>query len=182
MENFNLKDLVLSDSYAAPATATPQTGEIELGYPGKLDFCRVHPDKEYLAQLLILDDPRGKQTYITSPRLADELEGDAVPAVVALCANQHGEQFLWVAKLPWYDGEPFATTRLEAMDRARTEWVRLRRSITRKGYDIISAAKPFPEPVWSDETFENLIRQAFKNNVIGSLDHPIVKKLRGEEA
>lgn len=182
MENFNLKDLVLSDSYAAPATATPKTAEIGLGYPGKLDFFRVRQDGEYQAQFLILEDTREKQTYLVTPALAGELEGDAAPAIVALCANQHGEQFLFVAKLPWYDGEPFATSRLEAMDRARTEWVRLRRSVSQKGYDIITAAKPFPEPAWSDETFEDLIRQAFKNNVIGSLDHPIVKKLRGEEA
>lgn len=182
MGNFNFKDLILSDSYRTTAASTDDIGKIQVRSPGKMDFFRVHPSDEYSAQFLILENPREKKTYLVSAALEDALQGDAFRAMVALCANQHGEKFLFVAKLPSYGGESYATTRLEAMDLARTEWVRLRNTPMQKGYEIVKATSSFPEPNWPAETFECLLGQAFENRVVNSSDHPMVKKLLGEMA
>jgi hypothetical protein len=37
-----------------------------------------------------------------------------------------------------------------------------------------------PEPNWPELPFKELLRVAFKDKYINSLDHPILRKLRGE--
>jgi hypothetical protein len=37
-----------------------------------------------------------------------------------------------------------------------------------------------PEPVWPDVPFSGLVHIAFKGRVIDTLDHPVVRRLRGE--
>lgn len=174
---FNMGDLTITAPAVSPAIS--QKGSIPIGYPGKLDFFCVYPGSGYYADVLILEDQRAKETYLVSPKLRAELEGDASPAAITLTANQHGELFLWLVKHPSFDGELFSTNRLEAMARARMEWVRLKRR-QEKGYEIITASVNFPEPEWPTETFEEILRQTFAGKFISSLDHPIVRRLRGE--
>jgi hypothetical protein len=37
-----------------------------------------------------------------------------------------------------------------------------------------------PDPVWPELTFNAIYRIAFKDRIIRTLDHPVVKRLRGE--
>jgi hypothetical protein len=36
------------------------------------------------------------------------------------------------------------------------------------------------EPVWPEEPFNELLRIAFRDRIISSPDHPVVKRLRGQ--
>ena len=36
-----------------------------------------------------------------------------------------------------------------------------------------------PDPIWPELSFDAIYRIAFKDRVIRSLDHPVVKRLRG---
>jgi hypothetical protein len=47
-------------------------------------------------------------------------------------------------------------------------------------YDVFEATGPFPEPQWPGIGFEELLRIAFKGRYIDSLDHPVLRRLRGE--
>jgi hypothetical protein len=46
-------------------------------------------------------------------------------------------------------------------------------------YEMFAAESTIQEPMWPDLPFQELLRIAFKDRYIGSLDHPIIKRLRG---
>ena len=48
------------------------------------------------------------------------------------------------------------------------------------GYELQPAAYPLPDPVWPDLSVGEVLRIAFQRFLIDTLDHPLLKKLRGE--
>jgi hypothetical protein len=47
-------------------------------------------------------------------------------------------------------------------------------------YEITEATAKMPDPEWPEYSFHDLLRIGFRDRVIGSLDHPVLKRLRGE--
>jgi hypothetical protein len=48
-------------------------------------------------------------------------------------------------------------------------------------YEISEATGSIAEPQWPEHTFQDLLRVAFpRDRFVGSLDHPVLKRLRGE--
>jgi hypothetical protein len=49
------------------------------------------------------------------------------------------------------------------------------------GYDVVAPVTQWPEPEWREESFGSLIHKAFKGRFVDSMDHGIIKTLRGED-
>jgi hypothetical protein len=47
-------------------------------------------------------------------------------------------------------------------------------------YDLFEASGDLAEPVWPEMTFRDLLELAFRDRRIDSINHPILKSLRGE--
>jgi hypothetical protein len=47
-------------------------------------------------------------------------------------------------------------------------------------YDVYETRVNWPAPQWPTESLSDLLRVAFKSRFIESLDHPVLKRLRGE--
>lgn len=178
---FNLAQYAVPTDDFTPESA-PSDGPLPVRNPGKMEFVRVMPDPAYHACVCILADTRSDTIYVVDPELRADLEGDVGTAEITVATNQDGEFFVWLAKLPPYENEPFGVTRMAALNQAKTTWTRLRVRADRKGYDAIPAAKSFPEPEWPAASFDELFQASFADRIIDSLDHPVVKRLRGESA
>lgn len=46
-------------------------------------------------------------------------------------------------------------------------------------YDVFEATAKLPQPEWPVESFEQLFRLAFRDRVIDSIDHPVIRQLKG---
>jgi hypothetical protein len=59
-------------------------------------------------------------------------------------------------------------------------WIRMSSNISLGAYEISVAEAPIPEPVWPDLPFREILKIAFgAGRLINSLDHPVMKRLRG---
>jgi hypothetical protein len=67
----------------------------------------------------------------------------------------------------------------EAAEMAVEKWVRMQSKLSLGAYEITVAAGEMAEPVWPDLSFQELVRIAYRDRMITSLDHPVVKRLRG---
>jgi hypothetical protein len=47
-------------------------------------------------------------------------------------------------------------------------------------YEIFEAMGKLPEPEWPDLTFEQILEIAFRDRFISDLNHPVLRRLRGE--
>ena len=62
---------------------------------------------------------------------------------------------------------------------AMEHWVRVVPNMGLGGYELYVATTGLPEPEWPDLKFSELLRIAFHDRFIQSLDHPVVQSLRG---
>ena len=96
--------------------------------------------------------------------------------------NRQGNVFLWSVRLPGPDGkiDSWSKSAMEAANMAMNGWVRMASNIPLGAYDVWETTAPLPEPKWPDVPFKELLRIAFKDHYIDTLDHPVLKRLRGE--
>ena len=100
------------------------------------------------------------------------------------CIDKRGNVFLWPAKLPTADGS--ATARswylsgLRAAEEAKKVWVKIVGNKSLGAYDIIVARGDLGEPQWPDHAFGDLIKLAFHDKLIDSLQHAVIREINGE--
>ncbi|MGB5832080.1 MAG: hypothetical protein WBG92_08825 [Thiohalocapsa sp.] len=47
-------------------------------------------------------------------------------------------------------------------------------------YEVFEASGDLPDPTWPELTFTEILKVAFKGRYITEIDHPVVRRLRGE--
>jgi hypothetical protein len=149
--------------------------------PSKDRFFRTHesPDRVYPAWTL---EETGKgETYIVSEEVASVL-GTLVRAVELYVAiDRQNNLFLIPVPLPGGKGvrNSWHESRLQAVIRARSVWLRICSNDASKGYDIYEATASLPEPNWPDITLDELLEIAFRGRILATVDHPVVQEKLG---
>jgi hypothetical protein len=150
--------------------------------PSKEWFIRTNPKQRLETYVLELKEDR--ETYLVAPALWPELASESTfgPRALYVAMNRQNVLFIWPIRLPGPDGKIDAWNRsaLEAAARAETQWVRVASNTTLGAYEVSIATADGPEPKWPELSLEDILRIAFKGYLIESLDHPTLKRLRGE--
>jgi hypothetical protein len=96
-----------------------------------------------------------------------------------LAIDRQGVPFLWPIRLPDSDGRDLDWYRSarEAAAEAMKRWVRVTANMKAGAYDIFVAESVTAEPNWPDFTLQELIKIAFKDRLITSLDHRVLQRL-----
>ena len=124
--------------------------------------------------------------YLVAPGVRSALTGESTFGVRLLvtCITRRGQLFLWPLKLPRTDGagggDSWNRSALEAASRGQKRWVRVSANMSLQRYDIVEAPGDLEEPEWPDMTFQEILEIAFRDRLIDSLDHPVLRRLRGE--
>jgi len=63
---------------------------------------------------------------------------------------------------------------------AKDRWVRVSPNMSLGGYEVFQASDNLSEPEWPEVEFSKLLETAFQGKYIDSLEHDIVRKLRGK--
>lgn len=183
--------LRLPVDYAAATVGEEVKLAIPVRKPDKATWFRVCADSAYKLTALALesgDNGTDREIFIVDPGLAPALAADpAVGSMVAprrfvLCQTRQGVNMLWPLKLP-RDGDrpnPWTATALAAAELAESRWIRLVANMDAGVYDAIVAKGDLGEPRWPDLSMGEVLKLAFKNRYIGSIDHPVLRDLRGE--
>jgi len=151
--------------------------------PNKSEWFQVRPGEAWRLQTAVLELERGieRSTYLVAPSLWAELSGEISPALLLTCINRANDLFLWRIKLPGPDGRSNTWTEsaLEIAQAAAGTWCRMKSDTTNGIYSHWVSTEPLSDPKWPDLTFNEIIKLAFRGRMIDSLDHPILRELRG---
>lgn len=152
--------------------------------PDKSWFVRVHPDPAYQLTTAVIELKEDRETYLVAGELRSALATESMmsPRTLFIAINRQGVVFVWPVRIAGDDGrvDEWSKTALEAANRAKTVWVRVASNMSLGAYDVFEATGDFPEPEFPDVPLRELLKIAFKDRLIDSLDHPILRKLRGE--
>jgi hypothetical protein len=151
----------------------------------KSTYIRVRPEPEYtMATVLMEVAGDDNSCYLIGETIQEAMEYEpaCAPWQLYTALNRQGTLYLWRVRLPGRDGRDNSwwTSAHEAAALAGKGWVRIVSNQNLKAYEVWPAKVDLGEPKWPDNSFHELLKIAFKNTLINSLDHPVLRRLRGE--
>lgn len=184
LDPFDPERLKLSQDFASSVGVKKELLTIPVRKPSKEWFVQTHPDSAYRIQTAVIELKEDRETYIVDPQLWPELSAESTfgPRLFVTTINRQGVLFLWEMRLPGSDGklDEWSRSAIEAATLASDRWVRVASNMSLGAYEVFTAPAGLSEPVWPDKSFRDLLSIAFRDHRIDSLDHPVLKKLRGE--
>jgi len=178
----DLGALRLSQDFGATLGVKKALLTVPVRKPSKEWFVRSNPALRIETCVLELKEDR--ETYLVAPALWPELAAESTfgPRALYAAMNSQGVLFVWPIRLPGSDGkiDDWNRSALEAASMAETAWVRVASNMALGAYDVYTASADWPEPDWPALPLNEILRVAFKGRVIDTLNHPTLKRLRGE--
>lgn len=172
----------LPQSFGAVAGVKKVITTVPVRKPSNQIFVRVRPGEEWQLQALVLQLKEDGECYLVAPGLYGELAQEARAKQLYTYVTRDGNVAIWPINMPGDDGrlDSYSQSAHTGAEMAEKSWVRMVANRTVGAYDVMEAANLAEAPVWPDLTFQELLNLAFRDRLITSVDHPIVKKLRGE--
>lgn len=155
---------------------------VEVRKPKNGEYFRVHPDQSYRLELGIINVEEERSTYVVMKDLHDEVGTDLTPVLLVLAVNRSGTPFLWPVKKTKRGSRPslWNETARGAAEKAQEHWIRMDSDQAAGCYRVRKATGNLGDPVFPSETFNELLRLGFADRIISKLDHPVLRRLRGE--
>jgi hypothetical protein len=177
-ENFRIDQSFLQQPVAKKLLVT-----VPVRKPHKQDFIRAHPSMDYQLPAALVNLRNEGETYLVLPDFVSALgENEHFFATLHLCITRQKVPFLWPVKIPPPDGRKneWHNSAITAVGQAMEHWVRVVANMDAGAYDVLLATGNFTDPKWPELSLKEILKIAFKDKVVDSLDHPVIKKLRGE--
>jgi hypothetical protein len=176
----NLDQLRITDP-ALLGGDTEILGHLYVRRPKKDEFFRVNPDPAMTLTCLVWVDQEEGDVYFVGPEARDIMIDSAKLVTLVLCQSRQGVSFLWpvLADTRSGGGRGWAESARTAMVRGQSRWVKIRGDRSAGAYTIIEAAEQHGEPVWPSLSLNELLKLGFRDRLIISADHPIVRRLQG---
>ena len=179
---FDPTNLRLSQSFVETAGVKKLLTTIPVRKPSAQEFVRVHPSPDYRENFPIIELKDEREEYIVTASLVPELIGEFVIKTLYLAINRQGTLSFWPVRLPGPDGKDMNwwKSAREAAVLAMKDWVRIKANMNLGAYDIFQPDGVIPDPEWPQRGFWELIKIAFRDHLIDRIDHPVIKRLRGQ--
>jgi hypothetical protein len=175
--------------FALPATYADglagvkrHTSVVSVTKPKRTWWWIANPDYVLQAGLLTDETSTGKDVYLVAPDLASELGDDVAPTSLHGCITRQGVFFVNYARLPGADGrlDNWTAAMREAIVLAQRQPVRTASNRDLGAYDVFTAPQAITMPPWPQESWDALLAIAFRDRMIEDLEHPVLRRLRGE--
>jgi hypothetical protein len=179
---FDPSKLRLSQNFGESAGVKKLVTTIPVRKPNKQDFIRIHANPTYRLETAVLELKEERETYLVAPELWPELPSELIPKVLFTAINRQKVLFIWPVRLPGEDGrhDEWNASALEAAMMAQNNWIRISANMSLGAYEVYQATGDLPDPDWPEMEFSKILEIAFKGRFIDDLDHPALKRLRGE--
>lgn len=182
IDSFDPSHLRLSQNFAATVGVKKALVTVPVRKPSKQEFVRVHPDVTYRLETAVLELKEEGETYLVDPSLWSELPSELTPKVLFTTMNRQGVLTLWPVRMPGEDGrlDEWNASALEAANMARDRWVRVVSNMGLGAYEVYEATGNLPDPVWPELSFTEILKVAFRGRYITEIEHPVIRRLRGD--
>jgi hypothetical protein len=180
---FNLDGLRIPQNFTETVGVRKLLTTVPVRKPNPQDFCRVHAGEAFSANVRVIELKEDRELYLIAPALVGELAPETKVKTLYTAINRQGVLFLWPVSYPISDERELEWHRSlrEAAELAKTEWVRVQANKALGAYEMRVADSVMTDPTWPPEDFQQIIRIAFRGFMIDSLEHPVIRRLRGQQ-
>lgn len=174
----------ISQNYADHLQTRKTAVLVPVKKPDPQEWVYIHPDAGWRDSVGVLEDKANREIYVVEPELLPEISESLIPKLLVAYVSRSGSHALWPIRLPNEAGrqDTYNRSALEIVHRFAGQWIRVLHSESNRCYEVLemAATVEMPEPKWPGGGFAYLFGVAFKGNIIASLEHPLLKTLRGE--
>jgi hypothetical protein len=181
---YDLEQLRIDPSTMEGGSVKKLLTTVPVRKPNKQEFIRVHPGPQYRETQAFIELKEERETYAVDLRMVPQLTEECFFATLFTTMNRAGVLFLWPVKVPAADGKilEWHSSAAMAAQHAMQTWVRVKANTSLGAYEMFEATSDkIPEPAWPELPFAGIYRLAFKDKIIRSLDHPVVRRLTSGE-
>lgn len=177
---FDPRKLALGQNFVDLVGVKRETLRVPIQRPPDQAFFVAHPEPAFRIAVPVIVLKEEREHYIVDKTLLEDLRGEWLPKMLVACQTRQGGVYFWPIRLAGADGklDTWNTSALQIASRCAGRWIRVTANRELGAYDVIEPISPFPDPVWTASADE-LLKKAFHGRVIDSLQHPVVKHLRG---
>jgi hypothetical protein len=129
----------------------------------------------------MLDDAVNRRHYVVEPDIVPEITSDLIPKLLVPYATRQGSVGLWSIRLPDESGhiDTFNESALVIVEQYAGQWIRVLTNQETRSYEVLECTVEVPLPKFPEGGMRYLFNIAFRNRVIQTLEHPVLKELRG---
>jgi hypothetical protein len=180
--DFDLTKLRLRQDFDSAVRIKTAISTVTVRKPRGQEWFRVRPGEDWRFPTRVINLKDEQEIYLVHPDLIPAIIDEIQPVILFTTVNSLHEAFLWPVRLPKADGrtDKYMDGDLMAAKTAESKWTRRFWVQQTKSHKIL-AAEGNGEPIWPNLTFQRLIELAFKDRYITRLDHPVLKRLRGDQ-
>ena len=177
----DLKALRLPANYGATLGVKKLLTTVLVGRPKNSQFFRTHASDDMTFAAMLLEQQESRESYLVLPDVGQAISELVRPVQLHAAIDRQGNVFLIPVQLPGETGirNPWHESRAQAVELAKSKWLRISANMHIGGYDVFVAEGPLPEPDWPAHSMDDLVAVAFRGKIITSLDHPVVQALLG---
>jgi hypothetical protein len=179
----DLEQFRIDQDFASHIQTRKTAVSVSVRRPDRQHWVCIHPGRDWRASVAVLEDKTNQRTYIVVPEIVPEVTADLVPKLLVTYATRQGTTSLWPIRMPDEAGrlDTYNESALSIMEQYPGQWIRILPNQIDRCYDVLEMpAIELPAPKWPEGGFRQLFSLAFKNRVINSINHPVLKALRGE--
>jgi hypothetical protein len=182
VDPFDIENLRLDQSFVSTAGVKKLLTIVPVRKPHRQELVRVHPDEAYRVKAAVIELRDDREVYLVIGPVASQLPGETTPVILYTTVTRQGVVLIWPVRLPGDDGKinNWHLSAREAAERAMSDWLFVRADMALGAYTMHIATATIPEPVWPTESLKGLLKIAFRDRLIDTVDHPVLKRLRGE--
>lgn len=177
---FDLEQLRVNQDFLETTNVKKLLTTVPVRKPNAQDFVRVHPGQNYRQMVAVLELKEEREIYAVNLKLVPELQTECYVINLFTAINRQGVVFLWPVRVP-SDGRSndWHTSAATAAQQAMQGWIRMRSNMSLRAYEIFQAENKIPDPEWPSLSLQELVRIAFRDRIITTPDHPVIRRLRG---
>jgi hypothetical protein len=172
----------LSQDFASLAGTVEKTTTVPVRKPQRQEWVWVHDGVDWCLRTFVLESKADRETFLVDPELWPALRDELTEKVIHAAITRSGEVLLWPLRVADAFGkiDPWNESAHEAVAIGRKQWIRVSADMARGRYRVLTSLVELAPPEWPSLTFDEMVELGFRDRVIADLDHPILKRLRGE--
>ncbi len=181
---FSPQNLALAQNFGALTETRRLLTSVPVCKPKRESWVRTSSSKEHWIVGSILELKDQNEYYWVTPEFREALVGEPCLKYMRLIlsVDRQGNPFFWAIGVPDTSGrsQPWIDSMNQAATQALKKWVRVAWSAATRNYEV-HIAEIAHEPTWPNEPISELLKIAFRDRIVSSMEHPVIKSLRGLE-
>jgi len=175
---FDLDNLIVEPDYAP--VGEREISRIKVKRPGDQTWFRTHP--EYEICIMLFEYINDEKIYVVTAPMQPYFQGLGRKHLVYPYISSNGVLALWPVKLPNDSGElhSYPESAHDCARKARKQWIRIESDRHASQYVPVPLKRQKDDLKWPEFSESKWLKLGFKDQLIDSLDHPIVQELELE--